>query len=64
MSAGLRLAARLKLIMARRPTTDEETERSVEDIEGIIRELDALQMWLYKAQRNRNKKLAAEELSS
>jgi hypothetical protein len=60
MSANISLPTRLKLIMARRPQTDEETEATVEDLELIIRELETLQMWLYKQQRRRNSLLASQ----
>jgi hypothetical protein len=47
------LPERLRLIIARRPKTDAETEATVDDIEKIIRELETLQMNLTRARLRR-----------
>jgi hypothetical protein len=62
MNAGIGLVPRLKQILTRKPTTDEETQGVVDEIDQLIRELETLQMWLYKSQQNRNEKLPSEEI--
>jgi hypothetical protein len=49
----LSLAARVKRAIAARPRTDEDVERVVDEIEGIIRDLETVQINLSRARLRR-----------